>query len=150
MQKSMMRTIMRKLVKDGSTYIPVDKNGQEVIRLSNHLPTPKNLFRGKITGKCKNIYLIFVKSMIDKKRQSGFDFMRIIQLIESNNPKQKTRAETKLNNFLFGIGNDIKKGINYQIIDGNSEREIEEAIDNAVKMLKTTAFSPLQYIPTDN
>jgi len=141
MNKSTMRTIMRQLAEKGSTYIPVDKNGYNVIRLSNHIPTSENLFRGKITGKCKNVYLIFVKSKIDEKRQSGIKLKRFIQFVESNN----LQAKIEFNNLLFKIGDDVKKGINYRIIDGNSKQEIEEAIDNAVKMLKTTVFRPLQY-----
>jgi len=148
MKKSIIQTIIRKLIDNGSAYVPVKRDGHEVIRISNHIPTPENLFRGRITGKCKNVYLIFVKSMIDEKRQSGIKLKRFIQFIESTDSEEKIQANIELNNFLFQIGNEVKKGINYQIIDGNSGHEIEQAIDNAVKMLKTTVFVPLKYIST--
>jgi len=142
----MKKSVFQKFINHGSAYIPADKDGRIVIRISNHMPTPIRLFYGDITGKCENIYLIFVKSKIEKEKEGGIKLTRLIQLKESNNPKERIQGEIELNNILVNIGNSIKKGINYQIIDGNSKREIEKATDNAVKMLKTTVFIPLEYI----
>jgi len=55
-------------------------------------------------------------------------------------------GETDLNNWMVEIGNDAKKGMNYQIIDGNSGHEIDTAVEKATNMLKTSIFVPLKYI----
>jgi len=144
----MKKSIFRKLksIDKDSIYIPVKRDGRDVIRIGSHLPDPRNLFSGSVTGKCENIYLIFVKSKINEKRQGGIKLSQLIQSIESNNPKERIKGEIELNNLLVKMGNDIQKGINYQIIDGNTERETEKAVDNVMKMLKTGVFAPLRYI----
>jgi len=144
----MKKSIIKKLksVDKDSVYIPVKQDGHDVIRVGNHLPNPKNLFDGEITEKCKNIYLIFVKSKIDKKREDGIRLARLIHLIESNDPKEKIQGKTELNNLLVKMGNDIQKGINYQIINGDSDYDIKKTTNNIHKMLKATVFTPLKYI----
>jgi len=144
----MKKSVFERFINHGSAYIPVDKEGHIVIRISNHIPTPKRLFYGDITGKCEKIYLIFVKNRIEREKEGGKQLARLIQAIESNNSEEKERGKTELNNLLVKIANEIKKDINYQIIDGNSKREIDKATNDAVKMLKTTVFIPLEYIFT--
>jgi len=142
----MKKSVFQRFIDHGSAYIPVRKDGHDIIRVSSHIPTSTVLFNGKMTGKCKNIYLIFVKNGIDKTKIGGIKLAQLIKLIESNNPEEQIQGKTELNNILVNIGDDLKKGINYQIIEGNSKYEIDKATNNAQKMLKTTIFKPLKYI----
>jgi len=139
----MRKSIFQMLIDGESAYIPVKWDGSDVIRVSGHMPNPKRLLKGRITAKCKNVYLIFVKNMIDKK--SGL--AKLIHVMGLNNPEIKMCGETDLNNLIVEIGKDAKKGMNYQIIEANSDDEIDTAVKKAKERLKTTVFVPLKYIP---
>jgi len=67
----MAKSIIQKITENGTAYIPVKKDGKDVIRVSDHAPNPYRLRSGADTKHCKNVYLIFVKSMIDKTRESS-------------------------------------------------------------------------------
>jgi hypothetical protein len=145
--KNMKKTISQLLNEIGSVYIPATKDGSSVIRLSGHLPAPDRLRYGDITGSCKNIYMIFLRSKIAiQTRIDNAILSELVKLIDSNDPAEKRRGEIGLNNILVLTGKDIGKGINYQIIDGKSEYEIATTIKAVTKMLKTFVFKPLEYI----
>jgi len=137
---------MLKFIEKNSFYIPVKKDGHDIVRISNHLPSSNNLLNGDETKNCKNVYLIFVKNKINKKTKNCIVLAQLIHLIESNNPQRRIDGETKLNNLLVEIGNDAKKGINYQIVSETNDNDIEKAIKNIITTLKTTVFKPLKYI----
>jgi len=142
----MKKSICRTLTAGQSEYIPVKQDGRDVIRISGHAPTPYRLLRGKDTMHCKNVYLIFAKNMIDETRESGAELAKFIQLKESDNANERKLGEIALNNYIVSIGEDAKKGINYRIIEGNSDDEINKDVNAVKNMLKTTVFVPLKYI----
>jgi len=146
----MKTPITRKSIENQSDYIPVRRDGRDIIRVSNHLPTAKRLLSGSVTGKCKNIYLIFRKSMIDETTESGAELATLIKLKESSNADERKQGEIVLNNIIVEIGKDAKKGMNYMIIDGSNKDEVRKAIDDVKNMLKATVFVPLKYITTDD
>jgi len=142
----MKKPLTRKSIENQSDYIPVKRDGRDVIRVSNHLPSAKRLLSGSVTGKCKNVYLIFRKSMIDETTESGAELAMLIRLKESNNADERKQGEIALNNLIVAIGEDAKKGMNYRIIEGSSKNDVRKAVDNAKNMLKTSVFVPLKYI----
>jgi hypothetical protein len=142
----MKKTISQRLIDGESIYISAKKDGSAVIRVSGHLPTSANLFYGRVTKNCKDVYLIFVKSVIDVTLESGKRLASAIHLIESRDPKEKKLGEIRLNNWVVSIGDGAGKKMNYLIIDGNSEHEIKAAIKAVTKMLKTSVFKPLKHI----
>jgi hypothetical protein len=142
----MKKTISQLLGEGGSVYISATKDGSGVIRVSGHLPDPDKLCIGDVTKNCKNIFLILVRSQIVAQiRRDGAKLAELVRSIDSNNPVEKKLGEMRLNNLIAEIGYDAKKGMNYQIIDGNSEHEIKAAIKAVTKMLKTSVFKPLEY-----
>jgi hypothetical protein len=142
----MKESISDKLKKQKSIYIPVNSIGDIVIRVSNHFPVAERLVKERVTRKCKNIYLIFVKNMVDKSRKNGVKLANLIRLTESTDDELRIQGEVDLNNFIVKIGNDIQKGMNYKIIDGNSEYELKKAINDVKNMLKSSNFIPLKHI----
>jgi hypothetical protein len=128
-----------------STYLPVKKDGRDVIRVSGHLPTAANLRAGKKTKDCKNVYLIFVKSMFDVTHKNSAKLAELVKLIDSNDPAEKKLGETRLNDLIVEIGYDANKGMNYMIIDGNSNYEVRETVKAVTRTLKTSVFVPLEY-----
>jgi hypothetical protein len=142
----MKKTISQLLNEIDSVYIPATKDGSSVIRISGHLPAPYRLRHGDVTGNCKNIYMIFLRNKIAAQtRADNARLSELVRLIDSNDPAEKRRGVIGLNNILVWIGKDINKKINYQIIDGNSEHEINTTVENVKTMLKTSAFIPLEY-----
>jgi len=142
----MKKPITLKSIERQSQYIPVKRDGRDVIRVSNHLPAAMRLLNGNLTGKCRNVYLIFVKSIIDETTKNGAELAILIRLMESNYANEREYGEITLNNFIVEIGEDAKKGMNYRIIDGNSDGEINQNVNDVKKMLKTSGFLPLAYI----
>jgi hypothetical protein len=143
----MKKSLSRRLNKaDNSTYLPVKKDGRDVIRISGHLPTAANLRAGSDTKNCKNIFLIFVRNRIVSQIW-GEDrtLAELLKLIDSDDPAERKRGEIDLNNTLVCIGEEAGKGINYSIIDGNSNYEVIEAIEAVTRTLKTSVFVPLEY-----
>jgi hypothetical protein len=143
----MKKSISRRLNKtDDSTYIPVKIDGRDVIRISGHLPTAANLRAGKDTKNCKNIFLIFVRNRIVSQIW-GEDrtLAKLLRLIDSDDPAEKKCGEIDLNNILVCIGKEAGKGINYKIIDGNSDYEVKETVKAVTRTLKTSVFVPLKY-----
>jgi hypothetical protein len=143
----MKKTVNQLLNKIDSAYIPAAKDGSSVIRISGHLPDADRLRDGDITKDCKNIYMIFVRSLIAvQTRSDDAQLSELVALIDSNDPAKKKRGATDLNNILVWIGEDAGKGINYQIIDGNSNNEIKSTVKTVTKTLKTSVFKRLEYI----
>jgi len=142
----MKKSIFQTLTAGQSEYIPVRRDGRDVIRLSDHAPTPFRLLRGEKTRYCKNVFLIFVKNMIDETGKNSAELAKFIRLTESDNANERKLGEIALNNYIFSIGEDAKKGINYRIIEGYSDYEIDTAVEKVKAMLKTTVFVPLKYI----
>jgi len=142
----MKKPITRKYIKKQSQYIPVNPDGMDVIRVSNHLPTSKRLLNGSLTGKCKNVYLILRKSIIDETTKDGAELAALIRLKESDNANERKLGNITLNNYIVEIGKKTKKGMNYRIIEGNSDAEIDTAVEDVKTMLKTSAFVPLKFI----
>jgi len=144
----MKKTVSQLLSEIDSAYVPVGKDGKNVIRVSGHPPDPVRIKEGKYTKNCENIYLIFVKSLIDTAWQDDAELEKLIRLIESSDAKERARGKADLNNWMVEIGDEAKKGMCYQIIDGNCRRDIDTAVENAAKMLKTSVFVPLKHIVT--
>jgi predicted house-cleaning noncanonical NTP pyrophosphatase (MazG superfamily) len=142
----MKKTVSQLLSEIDSVYVPVRNNCRDIIRISGHPPAPNRLKNGEYTKNCKNVYLIFVKSLIDETWEDDAELAELIQLIESNDPEEKKHGDICLNNWIVEIGNKANKGMNYLIIDGNSEYEIDATVEKVKKMLKTSAFIPLEYI----
>jgi len=142
----MKKPINIKSIKRKSDYIAVKQDGMDIIRVSNHLPDAKRLLNGSVTGKCKNVYLIFRKSMIDETTKDGAELAALIRLKESDNANERKLGEITLNNYIVEIGKKAKKGMNYRIIEGNSNDETKKAVNDVIKMLKTSAFVPLKFI----
>jgi hypothetical protein len=142
----MKKTIIQQLDDNDSVYIVATKDGSCVIRVSGHLPDPEKLRDGGVTRNCKNIYLLLVKNFMDKTQEENVQLARLIELKESCNIEEKMQGDVELNNWIVEIGNNAKIGMNYLIIDGNSEHEIKATIKTVMKKLKTTIFIPLKYI----
>jgi len=146
MKKSMLRTL-----REGrSDYIAVKRDGRDIIRVSSHAPTPPRLLRGEKTKYCTNIFLIFVKNTIDETGKNSADLAKFIRLKESDNANERKLGEIALNNYIVEIGENAKKGMNYMIIEGNSDDEIDTAVEEVRAVLKTSVFVPLKYITADD
>jgi len=142
----MKKSILRTLRAGRSEYIAVKRDGRDVIRVSGHAPTPPRLLRGEKTRYCKNIFLIFVKNAIDETGENSAELAKFIRLKESDNANERKLGEIALNNYIVEIGEYAKKGMNYRIIEGNSDDEVDTAVEKVKAMLKTTVFVPLKYI----
>jgi hypothetical protein len=143
-----MKNIISQLLtkKVDSVYIPVTKDGNIVIRVSGHLPKVKNLLKKHLTKNCKYVSLIFVRSLIAAQlRKSGTTLADLVRLIDSDNPEEKMQGEKNLNNLVVRIGKDAQKGMNYIIIDGKNNAEMNVAVKELTRKHKTTVFIPLEY-----
>jgi len=142
----MRNSRIQALIAGKSEYMAVKRDGRDIIRVSNHTPNPFRLLRGEKTKHCKNVYLIFMKNIIDETRENGAELATLIRLKESSDTEKRELGEIGLNNLIVRIGEDAKKGMNYRIIEGNSDDEIDTAVEEVKAMLKTTVFVPLKYI----
>jgi hypothetical protein len=143
----MKKTISQLLKEVDSVYLVATKNGDTVIRVSGHLPDPDRLRCGNVTADCKNIYLILVKSLIDPTQEDDVKLAELIEQTESSDENEKRRGETSLNNAIVWLGEDAgNKRMDYMIIDGKSDDEINATVNVVKRMLKTSVFNPLRYI----
>jgi len=93
----MKKSIFQMLREGRSDYIPVRRDGRDVIRVSGHAPSPSNLLRGEKTRHCKNVFLIFVKNMIDETRENSAALAKFIRWKESDNANERELGEIALN-----------------------------------------------------
>jgi len=142
----MKKSIFQMLREGRSDYILVRRDGRDVIRVSGHAPSPSNLLRGEKTRYCKNVFLIFVKNMIDETGENSAELAKFIRWKESDNANERKLGEIALNNLIVAIGEDAKKGMNYRIIESNNDDELKKDVNQVRDMLKTTVFVPLKYI----